>query len=487
MSLYGGITLSGQPDLENIRKLDLLPMPAIHDMMRAGMAIDRDHLHELTLEIDKEMVDLRKDICEYIPEEKLDEFVGRAAGINDQDPLDDDYLPMNVDSSEQLAKLLFDVLGVGEGQRLKLTKSGKRISTGKKQLERLKREHSIIQVILDYRERAKIKSTYTQPLPKKAVLHEKGLCGQCGMVHFSPSWRVHTDIVTTRTDTGRLASRNPNLQNITTRTELGRRVRAAFVASEGMQLVGADYSQIEMRLGGHYSLDPNLLRIFRNHLDPHTETAKLVFGVEKPDKLTQRDPCKNVNFGVFYGLMAPGLFDLIAATYGTAGLPMPDWLTIEWCENFIEQWFGIYEGVRGYLDQQEYRALRYGAVWSMFGRIRRVPEVKSTHDRIRAQGIRQAGNMPIQGTSADMIRLAIAAVQDQVVRPYRDEGVQISQVLTVHDEIILEVEEDYAESALAMMETVMAEIMRDEDTGEWMLEVPVEAEGAVMDQWKKAA
>lgn len=471
--------LPGAPDLTNVRVLDLLPMKALSEMMRVGFAVDIPYLNQLTEELESEMSSLRADICSFIPPEKLDDF------INESNLNEDAYLPMNVESGEQLAKLLFRTLGIGSGRELKRTKSGNRISTGKKELEKLKNEHEIIRLVLAYRERSKLVNTYTKKLPILARLHPAGCCW-CGFKHFGETYRVHTTILTTRTTTGRLASKDPNLQNVSTRTENGRRVRAAFVASPGMEIVSVDLSQIEMRLGAHYSGDENLIRIFLNHLDPHTDTARRAFKVDKPDKITQRAPCKNVNFGIFYGLSGPGLYDLMMITYATAGIEVPEWLTLEWCEEFIELWFGLYPDVKKYVETQHYRARRYGCVWDLFGRVRMVPETRSVHRRVMEAGLRQAGNMPIQATCAELIKLAIAEVQETVVEGYfRANGIECNPLMTVHDELLIEVEQGHGEVAKGLIEDVMNRVMTDKETGENLCRVPIESDGKVMVRWKK--
>jgi DNA polymerase I len=484
MALYGGIELPGRPDLDNVRKLDLLPMPAIMEMMRYGMAIDREWLGALSEQLKAEARELRREVCNYIPANKLDEFI-ELSGIDQDDP---DAMPMNVDSPTQLGKLLFKVLGVGKGQRLKKTASGDQISTGKKQLEKVKHEHPVIQPALQYRERMKLDNTYASKLPKLARWHPEGPCA-CGLVHIGESWRVHTWISGTRTSTGRYASSKPNLQNIPARTKLGQRVRQGFVASPGMELVAVDYSQQEMRLGAHYSEDANLVRIFQEGLDPHNDTARRAFnlpdGVE-PDKLTQRDPCKNVNFAAFYEISASGLYDLMAVTWAGTGLAMPEWLTVGWCQAFIDQWFNeLYPGVGAYLENQHYRARRYGAVWTLFGRIRRVPEVQSCHPRIVSSGLRQAGNAPIQGTGSDWMKLAIVETQDEIIKSLRREGVIAYPVLTVHDELMVEVEEGYGEMVKDEMVRLMSMVMTDRTTGENLCKVPVKADGKVLRRWTK--
>lgn len=484
MSLYSGIDLPGKPDLENVRKLDLLPLECIGEMMRYGMAVDIDHFHALTSKLDAEMTELRSEICSYIPAEKLDEFVARSN-------LDEDsYIPMNVESGAQLGRLLFEVLGIGAGSKLKMTKSGTRLSTGKKQLEQLKRSHPVIPAVLGYREASKLKGTYSTKMPLIAKVHPKNNCW-CGLRHLSTTKRIHTTILTTRTTTSRLASKNPNLQNIPTRTKNGAEVRRGFVASPGTELVGVDFGQAEMRIGAHYSQDANLIRIFDEGLDPHTDTAMRAFNKTKEEvesklgKVLYRAPCKNVNFGVFYQLGPDGLYDLMAITYATAGLPLPDEIDKDWCEQFISKWFELYPDVKGYLETQSYRARRYGVVWDLFGRIRQVPEVRSVHNRVVSAGLRQSGNMPIQATQAEWMKLAMAEVMEVVVKPARRDGIWVWPLITVHDELILEVEEGYGEMVRGQVVEVFERVMEDRETGENRCRVKVAADGKVMSRWEK--
>jgi len=337
--LYGGVKLTGRPDPANVMKLDLLPMPCINDMMRYGFAIDREHFWELSIRLEREMGELRTQIIDSIPPEKLDEFMSRAGldeeNDNDGEPLD--YNPFNLDSNEQLATLLYDVLNIGAGKQLKMTKGGDRISTGKKQLEQLKHEHPIVQLLLSYRERAKLNTTYCQALPRQAKFHPRvESCPVCELKHQADTWRVHTQILTTRTTTGRLASKAPNLQNISTRTELGRLVRAGFIASPGTELVSVDYSQMEVRFTAHYTRDPNLLRIYHTPGgDVHIDTARRAFGLrddEVPDKLTQRDPSKTTTFLVIYSGSALALFDTLVTNFASKSWIVSNNKRGEWIE-----------------------------------------------------------------------------------------------------------------------------------------------------------
>lgn len=482
MALYSGIQLTGQPDLHNIRKLDILPIRPVTEMMRYGMAIDVPKLEQLSETLGREMRDLRYEICSYIPPEKLDEFIEAS----DMDS-DDDYVPMNMDSPKQMRTLLFRVLGVGAGKELKLTKGGD-ISTGKRQMEARKSDHPVVQKVLDYRERAKLKGTYTDKMPRIAKFHPHRACW-CGLPHLTPSMRVHCDIMLTRAATGRPTTKAPNLQNIPVRSKHGRAVRSAFIASPGCVMVTVDFSQLELRLLAHVAFCSRLIEIFRLKKDPHTMTAMDAFNESdetKIDALTQRAPAKNVNFAIVYGETWKGLYEqLVSDTYGKSGIPVPDWLTPDWCKWFIEKWHSIYFEVAPYMEQQFYHARRYGVTWTSFGRIRRVPEVRSVHRRVVAAGLRQAGNEKIQGTGADMLRLAQAEIQDWIEQEVRPDGIWCWPLNEVHDELIFETEPDFGEILLAKCEEVMENVLVDKDTGEDLCRVPIKAEGKVMTRWEK--
>jgi DNA polymerase-1 len=477
--LFGGITIPGHPDPENIRKLDLLPIPQIRRMMRMGIAIDREWLWELSLKLDSRKTELKQDICSLIPEEALETFVSSST----------DELSLNVESASQIATLLFQVLRVGTGRRLKTTKNGQRLSTGKKQLETLKRDHPVIPLILEYRECSKLKSTYTDALPRLAKRHSRGTsCPICGMKHLEDHYRIHTEILTTRTDTGRLASKSPNLQNIPARTKLGREVRKAFIPQKGCKLVGYDYAQIELRLLAHAAREANMLRIFNNDGDIHLDTAMRAFDIADPkavDKMLHRAPCKNVNFGVAYGLGETGLYDLMAVTYAVAGVPLPDWLDVAWCKSFIDKWFDLYPQAAEYFDLQHYRARRYGITWCMFGGVRRIPEVRSVHERVRQAGLRQGGNNPIQRGAAGVFKLGMARAEEVFSRLRQDSNLHAEALLPIHDELLSEVDEKWAEEVGAMYGYEMEEALRDEESGEYCCRVPVKTDGKAMKRWEK--
>lgn len=800
--LFGGITLPGQPDLNNVRRLDLLPTPQIRRMMTVGAAIDPVWLENVDCLLESRQEQLLGDIKQHIPVSAAHMFAGTKDlnALDDDDSVDTpnsiDSLVLNVNSSEQVGKLLFEVLDIGQGDRLKTTKSGKAISTGKKQLETLKRRHPVVPLMLEYRETAKLRNTYTQKLASYARKDADGF------------WRIHGDIVTTRADTGRLAMRRPNCQNIPARSAWGREVRKAFIAGSGRVLISQDFSQIELRLLAHCAHEQNMINIF---LDPkgdiHLDTAMRAFGLPKDrvDKLLHRAPCKNVNFGVClsadqlvltdigrvkiqdvtrsmrlwdgknwvthdgviykgykrvirydgisatpdhkvwlrdgrlvpiaeamaqgwriaatadkdlplrydpgardgegssetslhsvqsglvlsgdepvvrpttampmpqahvsrsqrgsrtangpvllhraalhkprqrvvsklrqarnsvqvpflqgvhqlyigtlttrglqksghrpnkqrwtlrvwkfslrsprnqfaqyptqrvdglqgetpycdgpaqgdesglpairsirgpyqntgekrldvagnlagstapeeghkeheqqseqwahvydilnvgpdhrftcegklvsncYGLGGGGLFDLMALTYATAGIPLPDFIDLEWCEAFIKTWFNLYPNVRQYMDKLYWCAKHYGIIWDLMGRIRQVPEVYSSFDHIVAAGLRQAGNMPIQGLAAGVFKIAMAKLERRFAA-LRADGIWVNAILPVHDELIVEVDRKYAEEVQGIMTLEMNASMNYLGSNECALRVPVLSDGKIMDRWIK--
>lgn len=493
MALYGGIKLTGAPDLENIRRLDLIPMRPIREIMRYGFAIDIPHLEALTETLTSEMVELRRKITEQIPADALDQFMEVVdAEEAEEEKVSETNISFNVDSAVQVRKLVFKILGVGSGKRLKLTKKGD-ISTGKRQMEALKREHQVIADVLAYRERSKLKGTYTTTLPVMAKLHPESTlirpyCPVCGLKHWADTHRIHTQVLTTRTATGRPATKKPNLQNIPVRSAHGRRVRMAFIASPGTELVTVDFSQLELRILAHVARVKRMIQCFLDDQDIHSITASEAFqiAVGLLDKLLHRAPAKNVNFAVVYGETAQGLYEqLVSDSYGKSGIEVPSWLTLEWCEQFMAKWHGIYPEVEPYMEEEFYRARRYGYVWSLFGRVRAVPEVLSVHKNIESAGLRQAGNMKIQGSGADMLKLAQGELQDWVEGTIRPLDIWTWPVNEVHDELIFEVEEGFGKNILRKSVDVMSNVMCDKQTGEDLFRVPIKAEGKVGLRWEK--
>ena len=300
---------------------------------------------------------------------------------------------------------------------------GKAISTAQDVLEQLAEKHEVPKLVLEFRQLSKLKSTYVDALP-----------------HLADSdSRVHTTFQSAATSTGRLSSINPNLQNIPIRTELGREIRAAFISAPGTRLLSADYSQIELRLLAHFSGDPLLTKAYRNDEDIHTLTASEVFGVaaETMDKET-RNRAKAVNFGIVYGISPFGL----AAQLGIAQAEARD---------YIERYFARYAGVKAFIDKTLAETRKTGSVRTMFGRLRPIPDIESRNPNQRGFAERTAVNTPLQGTAADLIKLAMIAID----RKLAERKLKSRMVLQVHDELLFEVPEDETEQIEALVRAEM--------------------------------
>ena len=324
----------------------------------------------------------------------------------------------NINSTQQLGRVLFEVLGLPSGKK---TKTG--YSTSAEVLDKLRGQHPIIENILEYRQLTKLKSTYADGLGKV----------------IAPDGRIHTSFQNTVTATGRLSSTEPNLQNIPVRTELGAQLRKMFVAPAGKVLVDADYSQIELRLLACMARDRAMIDGFNHGEDVHTITASQVFGVpvEEVTPLMRRS-AKAVNFGIVYGISAFSLSQDIGVTVAQA-------------KEYMEKYFQHYSGVKAYMDHVVEQARQDGYVTTLFGRRRWVPELKSSNFNTRSFGERVALNAPIQGTAADIINLAMIRVRDRL----RAEGLEGRLVLQVHDELIVECPEREKERVCALVKEEM--------------------------------
>ena len=348
--------------------------------------------------------------------------------------------PFNINSPKQLGKVLFEDMQLPHGKK---TKTG--WSTNADVLDKL-RSVPIVADVLQYRQYAKLKSTYADGL-LKAV---------------SPDGRIRTSFQMTVTATGRLSSTEPNLQNIPTRTELGSQMRRMFVAAPGNVLVDADYSQIELRLLAHISGDEAMCRAFRSGEDFHTLTAARVFHVEPQDVTPEmRRRAKAVNFGVVYGISPFSLSQDIGVTVAEA-------------KEYMERYFQTYTGVRAYMDRIVEQARADGYVETLMHRRRALPELKSSNHNLRAFGERVALNMPIQGTAADLMKLAMVRVE----RRLADEGLAAQLIMQVHDELIVECPEDEASRVQALLEEEMSGVMT--------LAVPLPAEAHCGKNWLTA-
>ena len=348
----------------------------------------------------------------------------------------------NINSPKQLGVILFERLGL---PAVKKTKNG--YSTNVEVLEKLKNVHPIAQMIIDYRQYSKLKSTYCDGL--QAVINPN-------------THRIHSVFNQTVTVTGRISSTEPNMQNIPTRTELGREIRKMFVADDGYVLVDADYSQIELRVLAHIAHDETMMNAFRNHEDIHAVTASQVFDVPLSEVTReQRSKAKAINFGIVYGM---GEFSL------AQDLKIP----IGEAKRYIQNYLAKYHGVREYMANIKEQAKKDGSVKTLLNRIRRIPELSSSNHNIRAFGERVALNTPIQGTAADIIKLAMVRVYNRLHR----EQLQSRLILQVHDELIVEAREDETER--------VKQILKEEMENAMQLDVPLTVDMSTGHSWYEA-
>lgn len=495
--LFGDVGIPGCPDLENVRKLDLLAIPFIHRTHRLGLAIDREYMWELSGKFRVEIASLEKDIASYIPPDRLNEFAAASAGIEDEQG----GIEFNASSAEQIGTLLFDMLDLKSaafeaGLKLQETKTKGRLTTGKKQLEMLQRlKHPVVPLVLRHRELKKLVTTYTDRLPKEARLHPRSACCPvCELAHATDQWRVHGEMGTTRADTGRVNHKNPNLGNIPTRTDDGQAVQAGFIAPPGHKLVIRDLSQIELRDLAHLSNCASMIATYLAGGDIHDQTSRDVFKLgpdEQPDKIKHRMAAKRTGFGIMNGTTEKGLYLQLVMDYGSSKIPVPDWLTENWCKWFIREFIAQRPEIQTYFEKAWYRARRYGLVWDLFGRVKLIPEVKSCHSWIRASGLRQAQNMPVTAIAAGQLKL-IMGKSDRTLQQAYDAGVWCWPLLTIHDAVMVEVEEEHAEGVDELLTTDFNDCMRNTETGEEMFRVPIRSDGEVIDydetgvsRWKK--
>ena len=391
------LDLSHYPKLGEIYlHYDLPLIPVLYKMEEKGIKISRDYFAELLSEYQAYVNSLEQEVYEL-------------SGAD-----------FNVNSPVQLAQVLFEKMQLPT-KGIKKTARG--FSTGAKELEKLKDLHPVIPKIMEYREAAKLLSTYITPLPELA----------------DGDARIHTTFTQNVTATGRLSSVNPNLQNIPVRSEEGRRIRTGFVADAGKKLVSADYSQFELRLAAVLSGDKALISDFNSGIDIHTKTASDVFNVpmEKVTK-SQRRAAKTINFGVMYGMSAKGLADATGMYMGEA-------------KKFIEDYFAVRKPIREYLDRVLKQAREAGYVETYYGRRRPTPDVKSSNFIVRQAAERAAQNMPIQGTEADLMKRAMIAVDAKLPK-----GADL--ILQVHDSMIVECDETQVTEVSKILQETMENI-----------------------------
>jgi DNA polymerase-1 len=398
-------------------EIDLPLAPVLYRMEKNGVRIDTAVLDSLSRKFAAEL-------------ERVGEQIYSLAGRR-----------FNVNSPKQLGEVLFKDLGLP--LPVKYGK-GKAISTAQDVLEGLAEKHEVPRLVLEFRHLSKLKSTYIDSLPLLADSES----------------RVHTTFQAAATATGRLSSVNPNLQNIPIRTELGREIRAAFVAAPGTQLLSADYSQIELRLLADFSDDPLLVRAYQQNEDIHTLTASEVFGVaaETMDKET-RNRAKAVNFGIVYGISPFGLAAQL-------GIPQAE------ARAYIDRYFARYQGVKAFIEKTLDDTRREGAVRTLFGRVRPIPDITSRNPNARGFAERTAVNTPLQGTAADLIKLAMIALD----RKLAERKLKTRMVLQVHDELLFEVPADEAKE--------VEELVRAEMEGVIKLKVPLVAHIGFGPNWR---
>ena len=397
------------------REIELPLMPVLAEMEAAGVGVNQGTLAEMGSELERRIQQLTAEIHQ-------------KAGTG-----------FNIGSPKQLGEVLFEKLGLKAGRK---TKTGG-YSTDAEVLEELAEEHEIVALILDWRTLTKLKGTYVDALG--SLIARDG--------------RVHTTFAQTVAETGRLSSKDPNLQNIPIRVEEGRRIRRAFVPAKGRKIVAADYSQIELRVVAHYSGDPALREAFATDQDIHTRTASVVWGVPM-DQVTpdMRRKAKAVNFGLIYGQTDFGLARAVGMTRGEA-------------KGFIGTYFEKFAGVKAYMDAKKAEARENGYVTTLDGRKRPLPEITHRIFTIRQNAERMAINTPIQGTAADMMKKAMIAVRGALAKS----DLTARMILQVHDELVFECPEDEVDALKALVRREMEQAME--------LSVPLKVDVKVGRDW----
>jgi DNA polymerase-1 len=399
--------------------IDLPLVPVLLRMEQAGVRIDSDLLRQQNTRLAVAMDDLATRIH-------------TLAGVT-----------FNINSPKQLGDVLFNKMELPKP--LKYGK-GKVVSTAQDVLEELAEHHEAPRLVLEYRQLAKLRSNYTEQLPQLA----------------DSEGRVHTTFNQVGTATGRLSSTNPNLQNIPVRTELGREIRAAFIAAPGNVILSADYSQIELRLMAHFSQDPLLLHAYRNDIDIHTLTASEVFGVDPATMSKEtRNRAKAVNFGIVYGISPFGLSAQLGIDQKEA-------------RTYIETYFDRYKGVQNFINETLNTVRETGKVTTLFGRTRPIPDIQSRNPNMRGFAERTAVNTPLQGTAADMIKVAMLRIDKALI----DRNLATRMTLQVHDELLFDAPEAEAEEVSALVKKEMESVLQ--------LSIPIVAEVGKGPNWRDA-
>lgn len=399
-----------------------LPLVRILVLMEQyGVVLDTPYLEKISVEMGTRLAELEKKIHQL-------------SGIE-----------FNIDSPSQLAEILFTRLKLPT-KGIKKTKSG--FSTAAPELEKLAQKHPILKLIGEYREKAKLKSTYVDALPK--------------LVNKNTG-RLHTSFNQTVAATGRLSASDPNLQNIPIRTDEGKKIRRAFVAPQGYKLISADYSQIELRVVASLAKDQEMIAAFRDGVDIHKRTAANIHGVpleEVTDEM--RYAAKAINFGIIYG-------------QGPFGLSQVADISLDEARDFIDKYFAIHRPIEKYLEEMKQMARDKGYVQTLFGRRRYIPEINSTVAVVRSAAERIAINMPIQGTAADILKFAMIDLHNHIQKNYQPE--EVKMILTVHDELVFEVRDDIVAAFSKEVDKLM------ENPRQIRLDVPIKVETEVGQNW----
>ncbi len=399
-------------------EIEMPLVPVLATVEDNGVKIDKDFLAAMDKKLAKRITGLEKKIYAL------------AGG------------EFNINSTQQLKEVLFEKLNISTAG-IGHTKTG--YSTAADELEKLKHEHEIIPLIQEYRELAKLQSTYIEALP----LLVNPITG-----------RVHTSFNQTVTATGRLSSSDPNLQNIPIRTELGQEIRKAFISQPGWKIVSLDYSQIELRLAAHLSGDKRMIDTFERNLDIHTSTAAAINNVKIEDVTKKmRQEAKAINFGILYG-------------QGPYGLAQNTDMPLNRAKEFIEHYFDLYKNIRTYTEDMVAFARKNGYVETLFGRRRYLPEITSQVAPVRAAAERMAVNTPLQGTNADMIKKAMILTQNLIDEKYSE---SVKMIIQVHDELVFEMREDKMKEAAGRIQDIMRNILK--------LKVPVVVDIEIGESW----
>jgi len=419
--------------MENLfYKIEMPLIAVLAKMENNGVKIDTDILDIVSIEIGKEI-------------KELDRKIHRLSSD----------MVFNINSSRQLARVLFEKMKLPT-EDIKKTQTG--YSTSASELEKLKDKHAIIDFILKYRELTKLKNSYIDSLPK--LINKK-------------TGRLHTTFNQTATATGRLSSSDPNLQNIPTKTDVGKKIRKAFISEEGRKLVSADYSQIELRIAAMIANDKNMKRIFAKGLDIHKATAAEINKVDIEDVTPEmRYSAKALNFGVIYGMSVFGFSQ-------SAGIDR------DRAKEFIDNYMKKFSGIAAYIESSKDRARKNGYAESLYGRRRYLPELNSSNSIVRRSAERMAVNMPIQGTAADIIKIAMIKIDEWIENYNSKNGDAVRLLLQVHDELLLSIKEENVMEARDSIKQIMESKFVEFLDKEIIFDVPIEVNIKIGDNWEE--